>query len=145
MLAIHMKMIALTLAAAATGSLLHIQVPQSLLVADNSRGAGFVLAANTTYADGTYTGPMVDAYWGPVQVQAVVQSGQIVSLKMLAYPSDRRESFIISQQALPLLRNEVVRAQSAKVDIISGATLTSQAFIRSLDAALGKANPSTGI
>jgi uncharacterized protein with FMN-binding domain len=91
------------------------------------------------FADGTYTGPSIDAYWGLVQVQAVVQRGQITSLKMLHYPSDRRESLIINQQALPLLRNEVVRAQSAKVDVVSGATLTSQAFIQSLGGALGQA------
>jgi uncharacterized protein with FMN-binding domain len=140
-----MKMLALTLAAAATGSVPQMGSAQSLLATDNAGRGGFVRVANTTYADGTYTGPMVDAYWGPVQVQAVVQNGQIISLKMLAYPSDRRESFIISQQALPLLRNEVVRAQTARVDIISGATLTSEAFIRSLDAALGKAKPAAGI
>jgi len=48
-----------------------------------------------------------------------------------------------SLQSLPLLRNEVVRAQSAKVDVISGATLTSEAFMRSLGAALAKAKPAT--
>ena len=92
-----------------------------------------------SYKDGTYTGPSVDAYYGPVQVQAVVQNGQIASLSIVRYPSDRRESLRISQQALPLLRNEVVKAQSARVNIISGATLTSQAFMRSLDAALVQA------
>jgi uncharacterized protein with FMN-binding domain len=92
-----------------------------------------------SYKDGTYTGPAVDAYYGQVQVQAVVQDGQIASLSIMRYPSDRRESLRISQQALPLLRNEVVKAQSARVNIISGATLTSQAFMRSLDAALVQA------
>ena len=44
-----------------------------------------------------------------------------------------------------MLRNEVVKAQSARVNIISGATLTSEAFTRSLDAALAQAGglPST--
>jgi uncharacterized protein with FMN-binding domain len=74
-----------------------------------------------------------------VQVQAVVKNGQIASLKMLRYPNDRRESLFISQLSLPRLRDEVVRAQSTKVDIVSGATVTSQAFIRSLDGALGQA------
>jgi uncharacterized protein with FMN-binding domain len=95
-----------------------------------------LVPVTVAYKDGSYTGPAIDAYYGEVQVQAVVQNGQISSLSILRYPSDRRQSLRISQQALPLLRNEVVKAQSARVNIISGATLTSRAFMRSLDAAL---------
>jgi uncharacterized protein with FMN-binding domain len=97
------------------------------------------VAAGAGYTDGTYTGPTVDAYYGLVQVQAFVQGGRLVGIKVLRYPSDRRTSISINRQALPMLRDEVIRAQSTKVDIISGATLTSQAFIRSLDAALRQA------
>jgi uncharacterized protein with FMN-binding domain len=96
-------------------------------------------AAGAGYADGTYTGPTVDAYYGLVQVQAIMQGGRLAAIKVLRYPSDRRTSVFINRQALPMLRDEVIRAQSAKVDIISGATLTSKAFIRSLDAALRQA------
>jgi len=98
-----------------------------------------------SYKDGSFTGPAVDAYWGQLQVQALVQNGQIASLSILRYPSDRRESVRINQQALPLLRNEVVKAQTAKVNIISGATLTSLAFMRSLDAALIQAGASPSL
>jgi uncharacterized protein with FMN-binding domain len=91
-----------------------------------------------SYKDGTYVGPAVNAYWGDVQVQAVVQNGQISGLSVLKYPSDRRESLRISQQALPLLRNEVVKAQVARVNVITGATLTSEAFMRSLEGALAQ-------
>jgi uncharacterized protein with FMN-binding domain len=97
------------------------------------------VAAGSGYTDGTYTGPTVDAYYGLVQVQAMVQSGRLAAIKVLRYPSDRRTSVFINRQALPMLRDEVIRAQSAKVDIISGATLTSKAFIRSLDNALRQA------
>jgi uncharacterized protein with FMN-binding domain len=99
-----------------------------------------VAAAGSGYADGTYTGPTVDAYYGIVQVQAVVQGGRLVNIQVLRYPSDRRTSVFINRHALPLLRDEVIRAQSAHVDIVSGATLTSRAFMRSLDAALRQAN-----
>jgi uncharacterized protein with FMN-binding domain len=92
--------------------------------------------------DGTFTGPAVDAYWGNLQVQVVVQNGRIASLSVPKYPSDRRESQRINQQALPLLRNEVVTAQNASVNIVSGATLTSQAFMRSLQSALAQAGAS---
>ena len=71
--------------------------------------------------------------------EGVVKNGQIASLKALRYPNDRRESLFISQLSLPRLRDEAVRAQSVKVDIISGATVTSQAFIQSLDSALNQA------
>ena len=97
------------------------------------------MVSNGRYADGTYTGPVVDAYYGLVQIQAIVQRGQIADIAVLQYPSDRRLSVRINRYALPLLRDEVVSAQSANVDIVSGATLTSEAFIRSLGSALRSA------
>jgi uncharacterized protein with FMN-binding domain len=98
-----------------------------------------VAAGPSGLADGTYTGPAVDAYYGLVQVQAIVQSGKLSAIKILRYPSDRRTSVAINRQALPMLRDEVIAAQSARVDIISGATLTSEAFIESLSRALQQA------
>ncbi|TGQ64731.1 FMN-binding protein [Mesorhizobium sp. M00.F.Ca.ET.186.01.1.1] len=92
------------------------------------------------YADGVYTGPPADAYYGIIQIQALVQGGQLTALKVLKYPSDRRTSININRQALPMLRDEAIRAQGANVDIISGATLTSRAFIQSLRGALNKAS-----
>ncbi len=91
------------------------------------------------YADGAYTGPVVDAYYGLIQIQAIVQGGKLIGIKVLQYPNDRRTSIYINRQALPMLRDEVVQAQSANVDIISGATLTSRAFIRSIGGALKQA------
>lgn len=98
------------------------------------------VAARGHLADGTFTGPAVDAYYGMVQIQAIVRGGQLVGIKVLQYPSDRRTSVAINRQALPMLRDEAVQAQSANVDIVSGATLTSQAFARSLKGALQQAN-----
>jgi uncharacterized protein with FMN-binding domain len=54
-------------------------------------------------------------------------------------PSDRDRSLRISQQAEPLLRNEALQAQSANVDLLSGATYTSEGYARSLQGALDKA------
>jgi uncharacterized protein with FMN-binding domain len=96
------------------------------------------LAANG-FADGAYTGPVTDAYYGLIQIQALIRGGRLVALKVLRYPSDRRTSIAINRQALPLLRDEAISAQSANVDIISGATLTSRAFVQSLGGALKKA------
>ena len=99
------------------------------------------VASASRYADGSYTGPAVDAYYGLIQIEAIVRNGQIDALEVLQYPSDRRTSIAINRQALPMLRDEVVSAQSANVDIISGATLTSEAFIRSINSALKQARP----
>jgi uncharacterized protein with FMN-binding domain len=87
-------------------------------------------------SDGVYTGPPVDAFYGLVQVQAVVAGGRLTGVNVLQFPSHRGTSVAINRQALPMLQAEVVTAQSADVDIISGATLTSEAYIRSLREAL---------
>ena len=109
----------------------------------SSSPAGFVkvaAAAKLAYVDGEFTGPAINAYYGVVQIQAIVQGGRVARLKVLQYPSDRQTSVAINRQALPMLRDEVIAAQSANVDIISGATLTSAAFIKSLGKALEQAH-----
>ena len=93
----------------------------------------------SAYQDGTIKGSSADAYYGRVQVDAVIQGGQLVSIDVLSYPSDRRTSRNINSRALPELEQEAIQAQSANIDAVSGATLTSQAFVESLDAALSAA------
>ncbi len=99
-------------------------------------------AANTgaAFRDGTYTGVQANAYYGIVTVKAVIQGGKLTDVQFVDYPHDRRTSQWINSQAMPWLTQEAVQAQSAQVDIISGATLTSQAFIQSLQAALNNAH-----
>ena len=89
--------------------------------------------------DGTFSGQAMDAYFGYVQVAAVIQGGRIVSVQVLEYPNDRGRSRSINDYALPILQKEVIKAQNAKIDIISGATLTCDAYARSLATALTKA------
>jgi uncharacterized protein with FMN-binding domain len=91
------------------------------------------------YRDGTYRGEIADAYYGLVQVQADIRGGRLVSVYVLQYPADRQTSRYINSQALPLLQSEVVSAQTARVDIVTGATLTSVAYLRSLNSALTQA------
>jgi uncharacterized protein with FMN-binding domain len=98
-----------------------------------------VVKAQGQYKDGAYTGPQVDAYWGVVQIKAVVRNGKIADVTFLEYPSDRRTSQRINSIAMPYLTSEAVQVQSANVDLISGATLTSEAFAESLQAALSSA------
>jgi uncharacterized protein with FMN-binding domain len=110
------------------------------MVAAGMPAAMRVAAVSASFADGTYDGPVVDAYYGYMQIGAVIQGGRLSAIRILRYPNDRRTSIYINQQALPMLRDEVINAQSASVDIISGATLSSEAFLRSLDGALAKAH-----
>lgn len=91
------------------------------------------------YKDGTYTGSVADAYYGNVQVAAVIGGGKITTVNFLQYPDTHSTSVIINQQAMPYLQQEAIKAQSANVQIISGATFTSQAFAQSLAAALAQA------
>lgn len=100
---------------------------------------GAANAGAAQYKDGAYTGPVVNAYYGMMQIQAIIKGGRLAAIRVLQYPNDRRTSIYINRQALPMLRDEVITAQSAKVDIVSGATLSSEAFIRSLGAAMTQA------
>lgn len=91
------------------------------------------------YRDGTYTGQSVDVNWGLVQVQTTIQGGRIANVQFLQYPSDRRTSQRINSFAVPQLEQEAIQAQSANVDIVTGATLTSEGFQQSLQDALSQA------
>jgi uncharacterized protein with FMN-binding domain len=91
-------------------------------------------------AVGTYAGSVVQTRFGSVQVQISVQAGKITDVTALQLTDAERRSVQISSQAAPLLRDEVLQAQSANVQTISGATVTSDAYLNSLQAALDAAN-----
>ena len=91
------------------------------------------------YVDGSYTGSVADAYYGNVQVQAVVSGGKITDVQFLQYPNTHSTSVYINSQAMPFLKQEAIQSQSANVSIVSGATDTSMAFQQSLAAALAQA------
>ncbi|MDE2385523.1 MAG: FMN-binding protein [Alphaproteobacteria bacterium] len=103
------------------------------ILAPQAQAAGLVLH------DGTFDGGTYDAYFGPVQVEITVAGGKVVDSQAKVFPDHRRTSVAINRQALPYLKQEVVQAQSARINIISGATLTSRAYIKSLADALGQA------
>ena len=96
-------------------------------------------APGSQYKDGEFTGNAVNAYWGNVQVKAVIRGGRVSDVQFVDYPHDRRTSQRINDYALPVLKTEAIQKQNANVNIISGATLTSEAFVRSLQSALSKA------
>jgi uncharacterized protein with FMN-binding domain len=92
-----------------------------------------------TYKDGTYTGAVADAFYGNLQVKAIISGGAITDVQFPAYPSDNSESKQVNGMAMPILKQEAIAAQNAQVNIVSGATQTSQAFQQSLADALSQA------
>lgn len=91
-------------------------------------------------AAGTFAGKVVQTRFGAVQVQITVSAGTITDVTALQLTDDDRKSMQISNRAAPLLRAAVLKAQSAKVQTISGATVTSSAYLTSLQAAIDAAN-----
>lgn len=89
--------------------------------------------------DGTVAGPVVSTRFGPVQVQITISNGKVTAVDALELPSDHPRSAAISDYAAPILQSEALQAQSAQIDGVSGATYTSVAYERSLQAALDQA------
>lgn len=87
----------------------------------------------------TGTGPDVPNRFGDVQVRVTMSGGRIVDVTALVLPTDRARSAQISEQAAPILRSEALQAQSAAIDIVSGATYTSESYARSLQGAIDAA------
>jgi uncharacterized protein with FMN-binding domain len=130
-------------------------LPQSQAAASSSAGGASSSSAATNSAsaapvettapvptgpaDGTYDGSVVNTRFGTVQVQAVMSGGQITDVIAVKLTDTDRKSIQISQQVAPMLRSEVLTAQSAKVANISGGTYTTQAYLQSLQSALDAA------
>ncbi|MFF2246705.1 FMN-binding protein [Arthrobacter sp. NPDC058130] len=108
--------------------------------AGSSGSSGTGTTGASAKAVGTYAGSVVQTRFGSVQVQITVQAGKITDVTALQLTDAERKSVQISNRAAPLLRAEVLQSQSADVQTISGATVTSDAYLNSLQAALDAAN-----
>lgn len=98
----------------------------------------------------TVTGPQAVAdRWGYVQITLLVKktttivgkhkkvTRKITKVGVPVFPNHTDRSVFINQQALPYLTQEVLQAQfNPNIDMISGATATSFAFVQSLQAAI---------
>ena len=85
-------------------------------------------------------GSVARTRWGPVQVQVTISAGRITDVRTLIYPSGNGHDTAINTYALPQLRREVFAAQSAHIDSISGASVTTDGYRESLQAALDAAH-----
>jgi uncharacterized protein with FMN-binding domain len=93
-------------------------------------------------ASGTQTvkGSVANTRWGPVQVQVKISGGKITEVTTLQVPDGNGRDREINDYAVPILREEVLAEQSAQIDSVSGATVTSVGYKQSLQAALDSAH-----
>ncbi len=98
-------------------------------------GTTTTTTAGTVQTDGQTVGTP----YGPVQVSVVVSNGQIMDVVALQLPGGNSESYQINAYAEPRLREMALQAQSANIDVVSGATFTSLAYAQSLQGALDAA------
>jgi len=89
--------------------------------------------------DGTFTGQAVDTRYGAVQVAITISGGQIADVSVPQYPNTERRDEEINAQAIPILISETTSAQSAQIDMVSGATFTSDGYTQSLQSAIDQA------
>ncbi len=102
-------------------------------------GSRVVTAGTGTGAGSTVTGDVARTRWGPVQVALTVEAGTITSVQVPQYPSGNGRDQEINGRALPVLVRETLAAQSAAIDMVSGATVTSTGYLQSLQSALDRA------
>ncbi len=113
--------------------------------AGSAGGAAAAAPAPVSAGSGTgtaVTGGVIMTGYGPTQVQVTLNAGKIVKVTVLQHTDDGVNSQMIDGRALPLLNNETLTAQSAKINAVSGASYTSAGYIRSLQSALDKARAS---
>jgi uncharacterized protein with FMN-binding domain len=110
--------------------------PASSAAANPSSSTG---SASSSAATKTVTGASVDTQWGPVQVKITVSGGKITNATAVVYPQNNSRDQEINAVAIPTLQQESVGRNNANIDMVSGATYTSQGFIGSLQDALNQA------
>ena len=94
---------------------------------------------STASATKTVTGDAAQTRYGPVQLQVTFNGKKIVRINVIAYPTESGRDQQINSYALPILNQEAMAAQSAQIDVVSGATYTSDGYAQSLQSAIDKA------
>jgi uncharacterized protein with FMN-binding domain len=129
---------ALVLGATAAGlaGVLSYRTPELTAPAVTVAAATAPATAPATATTRTLTGDAADTRWGPVQVSVQLEGDRIVGVTVLQSPAGNRRDVQINTRALPVLEAEALQAQSADVDVVSGATYTSEGYAQSLQSAL---------
>jgi uncharacterized protein with FMN-binding domain len=98
-----------------------------------------VSAASAKASTHTYKGATVNTQWGPIQVVITVKGKTITKVKVTD-PTHTARSLVLAGRAVPILVQETLSAQSARIATVSGATDLSNAYITSLQAAVKRAH-----
>ena len=106
----------------------------------SSGGSSGDTAGTGSSSSKTYTGDEVNTRWGIVQVAITVQDGKITASDAVQYPTENPKDQQINAYAVPQLNSETVQAQSDDIDAVSGATVTSNGYLQSLQSALDQAD-----
>jgi uncharacterized protein with FMN-binding domain len=106
---------------------------------DASEASGPTSSESATGGTATYTGAAVGTRWGDVQVQITVTDGVIKAVDAVEAPNSNNRDIEINNRALPILAAEALQAQSAAIDTVSGATVTSAGYLGSLQSAIDQA------
>ena len=101
--------------------------------------SGTASGTSSGTASGTVDGDAADTRFGPVQVRITVENGKLTSVTAVEYPTENPRDQEINSYAVPVLNQEAVQAGNAGIDVVSGATYTSDGYVRSLQSALDKA------
>jgi uncharacterized protein with FMN-binding domain len=112
----------------------------STLAGSGSTSSGGSSSSSAGGAATTVTGDTAQTQWGPVQVQITVSGGKITDVTPVQYPNGNGRDQEINSYALPVLAKEALAAQSANIDHVSGATVTSDGYVQSLQSAIDQAN-----
>jgi major membrane immunogen (membrane-anchored lipoprotein) len=106
---------------------------------DGSTSSGSSSGSASSSGSSTVTGDVAQTRWGPVQVRLTVAGGKVTDVSVVEYPDNNGRDQEINARALPVLVQETLDAQSSKIDMVSGATVTSDGYVESLQSALDKA------
>ena len=105
----------------------------------DGRDASAAGSADSASGATTYTGDAAQTRWGPVKVRITVADGRITAAEAVVYPTGNQRDVEINSSAIPVLNDEVVQAQSAEIDMVSGASVTSEGYLTSLQSAIDRA------
>jgi len=104
-----------------------------------TRSNGGSTGNSNSNTSSTVTGDVAQTRWGPVQVELTVKAGSVTEVRVLQYPTGNSTDEQINSYALPVLIQETLDSQSANIDMVSGATVTSMGYQQSLQSALDQA------
>jgi uncharacterized protein with FMN-binding domain len=96
-------------------------------------------SSSSSAATTTVTGDAADTRYGPVQVRITVRNGKVVGATAIDYPTNDPRDAQINAYAIPVLQQESVGVTNSNIDMVSGATFTSEGYVQSLQSALDKA------